>query len=126
METTGSFEIPDLRWIAASIGYQIRLTVDGDTYDKIVETHAWLPRDCLFGKISGGPPAHTPHLLFSWKNAAEELRKFGHFDLLHPSKGFQTATYYLQPTAPCMNLEPILLQICAYVKICSIFASQSR
>ena len=52
VESNGSFEVPDLKWISPCLGHRIRLTIDGATYERILELYSWLPRDCLFGKSS--------------------------------------------------------------------------
>lgn len=76
-----SFYVTDLTWIAATLGITIRLTVDANIYSELREWFPWLRRDSFFGK---GDTPHSAHLYFSWSQAAEEDRRFGHYDLLVP------------------------------------------
>ena len=82
VQSDHTFEIPDLSWIAATLGSTIRLTMEAETHQALVSNDPFykdLQVDSTFG--CGGVCAH---LYFSWRQAIGEDRKFGHFDLLTP------------------------------------------
>ena len=93
-----AFEIADLRWISAVLGFGIRLTIAEETWKQVsqMESMKWMKQDMLFGS-----PIRV-HLMFSFQQSVEDKKHhFGHYDLLVPGGGLFSVL--LRPDAAWMR-----------------------
>lgn len=90
--------MPDLQWIAPSLGMSVRLTIEQDVWAHASQEFPWLLQDSVFGE---GPIG--AHLIFCWQKACNETRRFGHYNLLVPSTVKADVT--LSPDATCLQFH---------------------
>ncbi len=112
------FVLEDLSWISACLGHSIRLTVAKDLHQAMQDsdTQFDLPEDVIFG--DGGVAAH---LYYSWKTAAHEDRRFGHYDILLPTNR-QLFTIPLPMDVARMDMLYIYIYLFIYLYNIYIYA----
>ena len=80
-----SFMVTDVSWIAEILGCMIRVTIDPDTFQNIINVgnDQHVDQDALYGCNGGDTDVHL-HFQYQ-QTAGDSGRQVGHFDVLQPT-----------------------------------------